>query len=167
MTETEVPIGYNAPIGVVAIDVGKTTDTKSNVIKYLDANGDVVDAQVEISVTVSHENDNLVGSVQIVVNKNGSALPSTGGIGIMLLYIIGGLLMTDDAILMITKEKTEWRYFATELSSKNKFVQIRKAVLPWGEPLFYDSSMLKREIKESSEWTQRQLRGSGVQMQNV
>ena len=40
-----------------------------------------------------------------VVNQAGSALPSTGGMGTTLFYVIGGLLMTGAAVLLITKKR--------------------------------------------------------------
>ena len=41
----------------------------------------------------------------IVVNNAGSELPSTGGMGTTLFYVIGGLLMVSAAVLLITKKK--------------------------------------------------------------
>ena len=40
-----------------------------------------------------------------VVNSAGSELPSTGGIGTTLFYVIGGLLMAGAAVLLITKKR--------------------------------------------------------------
>ena len=40
-----------------------------------------------------------------VLNNTGSELPSTGGIGTTLFYVIGGLLMTGAAVLLITKKR--------------------------------------------------------------
>ena len=105
VTETAAPTGYNKLTGDVAINVTKTEETTTSVTKYLDANGNVVDAQAENGATVTYTNDDLAVSVQIVVNKTGSALPSTGGIGTTLFYVIGGLLMTGAAVLLITKKR--------------------------------------------------------------
>lgn len=40
-----------------------------------------------------------------VINKSGSTLPSTGGIGTTIFYIIGGILVVGAAILLITKKR--------------------------------------------------------------
>ena len=40
-----------------------------------------------------------------VVNKQGATLPTTGGIGTKLFYIIGGLLVTGSAVLLVTKKR--------------------------------------------------------------
>lgn len=40
-----------------------------------------------------------------IVNKSGSTLPETGGIGTTVFYVIGGMLMAAAAVLLITKKR--------------------------------------------------------------
>ena len=40
-----------------------------------------------------------------VVNKSGTTLPSTGGIGTTLFYVIGGLMVAAAAVLLVTKKR--------------------------------------------------------------
>ena len=40
-----------------------------------------------------------------VVNKSGSTLPSTGGMGTTLFYVVGGLLVAVAVVLLVTKKK--------------------------------------------------------------
>lgn len=55
---------------------------------------------------VKVENEDITGTKKIeVLNNTGSELPSTGGIGTTLFYVIGGLLMTGAAVLLITKKR--------------------------------------------------------------
>ena len=51
-------------------------------------------------------NDGIAVDIGIdVINKKGTVLPSTGGIGTTLFYVIGGLMMTGAAVLLITKKR--------------------------------------------------------------
>ena len=40
-----------------------------------------------------------------ILNKKGSLLPSTGGIGTTIFYIVGGILVVGAAILLVTKKR--------------------------------------------------------------
>lgn len=105
VTETAAPAGYNkltAPIDVV---VNEATATTTNSTTYLDENGDKVDAQTEKAVEVTYANEALAADVVVVVNKTGSELPSTGGMGTTVFYVIGGLLMAGAVVMLITKKR--------------------------------------------------------------
>ena len=48
----------------------------------------------------------LIGENQIeVLNQSGALLPSTGGVGTTIFYVIGGVLMAGAAVLLVTKKK--------------------------------------------------------------
>ena len=49
------------------------------------------------------------GTTVKVENKSGTTLPSTGGIGTTIFYVVGGGLMVAAAILLITKKRMENR----------------------------------------------------------
>lgn len=57
-------------------------------------------------VEVTIEDADKTGTTQVeVLNQTGSKLPSTGGMGTTLFYVVGGLLMAGAAVLLITKKR--------------------------------------------------------------
>ena len=42
-----------------------------------------------------------------VINNPGSLLPSTGGIGTTIFYVVGGILVAGAAVLLITRKRME------------------------------------------------------------
>lgn len=103
--ETKAPAGYNlltAPFNVTAVQTGATTTT---VTKYVDADGNVTDTQTATNHEVKVELNNISAAVQIVVNKTGLTLPSTGGMGTTVFYVLGGAVVAAAFILLIVTKK--------------------------------------------------------------
>ena len=112
LTETKTPAGYNTidPIYfVIEATHGETADvpTLKTLNAYLtDANGN---KQTEMkdgeSVNIGTV-DLTAGSITTtVVNKSGSELPSTGGIGTTIFYVLGGVLVLAAVVLLVTKKR--------------------------------------------------------------
>lgn len=56
--------------------------------------------------TVAITNASLTGDTKVEVeNLTGSVLPSTGGIGTTIFYVVGGILMAGAVVLLVTKKK--------------------------------------------------------------
>lgn len=88
LKETSTPAGYNtcAPINIVISAVHKeNTD----------------EATVKLDLTGSENMTNAV------INKSGSSLPSTGGIGTTIFYVAGGVLVVGAGVLLITKKRAK------------------------------------------------------------
>lgn len=103
ITETAAPAGYNkldGNIEVTAVQTGKTT---TNTTTYLDADGNI--SATETETVVTYTNNNLAATAVFVVNKAGSTLPSTGGMGTTLFYILGGILVVGAGVLLVTKRR--------------------------------------------------------------
>ena len=58
----------------------------------------------EITFTANTDKSELATKV---VNKKGATLPSTGGIGTTIFYVVGGGLMAAAVVLFITKKRME------------------------------------------------------------
>ena len=76
-------------------------------------NGTASDALTKIDVTANGEkSDGNVneGSVKVTVENNqGSTLPTTGGMGTTIFYVVGSILVLGAAILLITKKRMSAR----------------------------------------------------------
>ncbi len=82
LEETKAPAGYNLlkdPVTVIINDEGK--------------------------VNPNNEGTGLTQNTVEVENKSGSVLPSTGGMGTTLFYVIGGILVVGAAILLVAKKR--------------------------------------------------------------
>ena len=114
LTETKTPAGYNTidPIYfVIEATHDATADTPAlTVLKaYLtDENGNKK-TEVKDRETVNIDLgtvDLTAGSITTtVVNKSGSELPSTGGIGTTIFYVLGGVLVLAAVVLLVTKKR--------------------------------------------------------------
>ena len=83
LTETAAPAGYNKLAGPVTIVIGE--------------NG-VVNGTTGASQGVDEVK---------VLNQSGTELPSTGGIGTTIFYVVGGVLVVGAAVLLVTKKRME------------------------------------------------------------
>ena len=88
--ETKAPAGYNRLTAAVRFEITAT---------YSDAG----DSCTNVTATVNNDKQPSV-SVSVRNNK-GSTLPSTGGIGTTIFYVIGGGLMAVAAVLLVTKKR--------------------------------------------------------------
>ena len=91
--ETLAPKGYNLLDGPVQFKITAeyTTDGSALLANY-----------PTVKVGTSEASTNLSTNV---INKEGSVLPSTGGMGTTLFYILGGLLAVGAGVLLVTKKR--------------------------------------------------------------
>ncbi len=96
LEETKAPDGYNMLEKPITVVISEPDDTNAN-------GGEVT--QDGVATSTMGENDSAVVNVVKVENKSGTLLPSTGGIGTTIFYVVGGILMLGAVILLITKKK--------------------------------------------------------------
>ena len=87
LEEVEAPAGYNKLAAPVKVTITASINAATNVG----------------TATVTY-GENSTGTVKIE-NKTGVELPSTGGVGTTIFYVIGGLLMAVAVVLLVTKKK--------------------------------------------------------------
>lgn len=91
LEETEAPAGYNKLAAPVKVVITKEINNETN----------------EGTATITYSYDGgaaSTGTVKVLNNK-GQELPSTGGIGTTIFYIVGAVLVAAAGILLITKKR--------------------------------------------------------------
>ncbi len=91
LVETQTSDGYNLLDGAVKVTITDTTSDPSNPSRTV---------SYEVNGTTS------TGTVSIE-NKSGTVLPSTGGIGTTIFYILGGLLVVGAAVILVARRKAD------------------------------------------------------------
>jgi len=104
-TETQAPSGYNKLEDPVSIKATQLTTTTTSTTTYLDEDGNEVDTSDESTHTVNVTIENLAVDAVVVVNREGVELPSTGGMGTTLLYVVGAVLVLGAGVVLVTRRK--------------------------------------------------------------
>lgn len=110
LVETKVPKGHNKAEDII-FTVAATYDTKKDPVELTalvvkDAKGNTISStdssntNAQFFVTLSSGEMSTT-----VINKAGMNLPSTGGMGTTIFYVIGGILVVGAAVLLITKRR--------------------------------------------------------------
>ena len=107
LTETVTPEGYNT-IDPITFKVSANhaitwdgTGDRNTLLESLTGN------PVTGKITFA-KNANVNGSlVTDIINKSGTTLPSTGGMGTTVFYVVGGGLMAVAVVLLVTKKRME------------------------------------------------------------
>ena len=103
--EVTAPAGYNKLTAPVTVEAVKTGKISTNTTVYLDENGKIVDTKTNKTIDVNVNIDNIAASSLVVVNKAGTELPSTGGMGTTIFYILGSILVVAAVVLLVTKKR--------------------------------------------------------------
>lgn len=104
ITEVTAPAGYNKLTAPVTVEAVKTSSTSTHTTVYLDKDGNVVDVsakEIEVKVDI----DTIAATAVVVVNKAGTELPSTGGMGTTVFYVLGAVLVLGAVVLLVTKKR--------------------------------------------------------------
>ena len=99
LTETTTPIGYNT-IDPIEFTISAEHDTESADPQLTKLSGNATKGEATFTAKVSD------GSLTTdVVNKKGSTLPSTGGRGTTMIYIIGAALVITAGVVLVMRKK--------------------------------------------------------------
>jgi fimbrial isopeptide formation D2 family protein/LPXTG-motif cell wall-anchored protein len=99
LTETTTPAGYNT-ITPVEFTISATHDTTADEPKLISLSGEATTG--EVTFTANTTDGSLTTDI---VNKKGSTLPSTGGRGTTMIYIIGAALVIMAGVVLAMRKK--------------------------------------------------------------
>ena len=99
LTEVDTPAGYNT-IAPIEFTISATHDTTSDDPKLKELSGKATSGEATFTV-----DDKLSSLTTDVVNKKGSILPSTGGRGTTMIYIIGAALVITAGVVLVMRKK--------------------------------------------------------------
>lgn len=108
LKEMAAPAGYNKLLKPVKVEIIANLNTNTGSDYYnqaFDDSGNRLDPTIKMNDTdVSKTGADFVLNV---VNKTGTELPSTGGIGTTIFYVVGSLLMVAAVVALIVKKRME------------------------------------------------------------
>lgn len=104
LEESTTPDGYNT-IKPIEFTINAKYDPEADDPQLTELSVNVTSGDVKSDDFKSNLSD---GSLTVgIVNRKGSLLPSTGGMGTTILYVIGSILVLVAAVLLITKKRMD------------------------------------------------------------
>lgn len=94
LQEIKAPDGYNLPADPVKVEITVNYNEDGTI-------------NMETSLVKKRENNGHMFVKQEIENKPGPVLPSTGGIGTTIFYVLGGILTVAAIVLLIVKKRME------------------------------------------------------------
>lgn len=101
LEETKTPDGYNT-IKAIEFTIDADYDKEADDPQLTKLSGDVNSGVAKFDANKA--DSSLKADI---VNRKGSLLPSTGGMGTTILYVVGSILVLVAAILLITKKRMD------------------------------------------------------------
>ena len=118
LRETTTPAGYNTAADIEFEIEGayvETTDTNGVAsgtkpeltgLVVKDSSGNTISGDAETGATFTATLDSTRSDISTnVVNRKGTNLPETGGMGTTILYVVGAILVIGAGILLVTKKR--------------------------------------------------------------
>lgn len=103
LVETKAPTGYNLLDNPVVIEIIATTSNTQSWDGIPSHALTKLEIKVGETTTEGNTETGIVSTT--VVNNAGTVLPSTGGIGTTLFYVIGGVLVLAAIVLLVTRRR--------------------------------------------------------------
>jgi fimbrial isopeptide formation D2 family protein/LPXTG-motif cell wall-anchored protein len=107
LSETTTPKGYNT-VADMSFTVKADHDIESDTPALQGLNGNKTDGTIYTDISEKLTPNISAGSLTAeVINNAGSTLPSTGGTGRILLYVIGAILVVGVGVILVSKKRAQ------------------------------------------------------------
>jgi fimbrial isopeptide formation D2 family protein/LPXTG-motif cell wall-anchored protein len=109
--ETEAPTGFNplsAPVEVVLTAAATDANGVVTAVNYTatyDGKAASVTNNGKVDLTTETQANKQPVATGVIVNETGTVLPSTGGIGTTIFYVVGTILVIGAGILLVTRRR--------------------------------------------------------------
>ena len=107
LLETEAPTGYNLLDEAVEVTIAAAADGTSSAdstkVTYTSSTSSITNGTVDLTTETQAAAQPVATTT--IINNTGSVLPSTGGIGTTIFYIVGAILVLGAGILLVTRRR--------------------------------------------------------------
>ena len=104
-TKSEVVTDENGKVVFAGLAEGTYTLTETETLTGYNILTSPITVTIDANGTATFVGAEGTGNVVTVVNNTGSALPSTGGIGTTMFYVIGAILVLGAGVLLVTRRR--------------------------------------------------------------
>ena len=104
VTEVAAPDGYNKLTEPATVNLVHTSTATTTTTKYYDSEHHEVDSETLAETTELTTSVPTTG-INKVINATGTELPSTGGIGTTIFYVVGGILVLAAVVVLVTRRR--------------------------------------------------------------
>ena len=105
LVETAAPTGYNLLKDPITVEISVTEGNDKKVTYTATAGGQNAAVTNGVVDLTAAQNANQPVATATIINQSGAELPSTGGIGTTIFYVIGAILVLGAGILLVTRRR--------------------------------------------------------------
>ena len=107
LVETKAPTGYNLMKDPVAVVINVSEDAAGETVTYTATYGGEAAAMTNGAVDITKQTQESKQPVATgtIENNSGAQLPSTGGIGTTIFYVVGSIMVVAAGVLLVTKKR--------------------------------------------------------------
>jgi fimbrial isopeptide formation D2 family protein/LPXTG-motif cell wall-anchored protein len=105
LVETEAPTGYNLLKDPITVEISVSEGNDKKVTYTATAGGQTAAVTNGVVDLTAAQNANQPVATATIINNSGAELPSTGGIGTTIFYVIGAILVLGAGVLLVTRRR--------------------------------------------------------------